>query len=61
MKSAPMMNAWASPSGEGWTAYEMSTPQAEPSSSRRRNWSMSCGVVMTRISRIPAIISVDSG
>ena len=36
-------------------------PQDEPSPSRRWNCSLSCGVVMMRASRMPAIISVDSG
>ena len=61
MKSAPMTNAWASPSGLGWTAYEISMPQALPSPSSRSNCSRSWGVVMTRTSRIPAIMRVESG
>ena len=61
MKSAPMTKAWARPSGAGCTAYEISMPHADPSPRRRWNWSLSCGVVMTSTSRMPAIISVDSG
>jgi hypothetical protein len=61
MKSAPTMNASASPRGVACAAYSNRQPNCVPSPSRRRNWSWSWGVVMTRISRIPAIISVDSG
>ena len=61
MKSAPMTNAWASPSGLGCTAYVIDMPHALPSPSSWTNWSWSCGVVMTRTSRMPAIISVESG
>ena len=61
MKSAPMTNACASPSGLGCTAYEISMPHCVPSPRSRSNWSASSGVVMTRTSRMPAIISVDSG
>ena len=31
MNSSPMINAWASPSGEGCSAYEMFTPKSLPS------------------------------
>ena len=61
MKSAPMMNASASPRGVSWAAYSNRQPNCEPSPSRRLNWSWSNGVVMIRTSLIPAIISVDSG
>jgi hypothetical protein len=61
MKSAPMMNASARPRGVAWAAYSKRQPNCDPSPSRRRNWSWSSGVVMIRISLIPAIISVDRG
>ena len=61
MKSAPMRKACAMPSGRAWTWYSSRIPNWEPSPSSRRNWSWSSGVVMMRISRIPDIMSVDSG
>ena len=61
MKSAPMMKAWARPSGLGCAAYVSSMPHLDPSPSRRWNWAWSSGVVMISTSRMPAIISVDSG
>ncbi|CPU62352.1 Uncharacterised protein [Mycobacteroides abscessus] len=59
--SSPRTNAWASPFGSGCTVYSIEMPNCEPSPRRRRNWSASCGVVMTSTSRIPARISVESG
>jgi hypothetical protein len=35
MKSAPIVNACASPSGEGCCANEIETPNCDPSPSRR--------------------------
>ena len=61
MWSAPMWKAWARPSGLGWTAYVIAMPNCEPSPSSRWNDSASWGVVITRMSRIPASISVLSG
>ena len=61
MKSAPITNAWASPSGRGCTAYVREIPHCEPSPSNRENCSESCGVVMIRTSFTPAIISVARG
>ena len=61
MCSSPIRNAWARPSGEGCTAYVIEMPNCEPSPRSRTNWSASWGVVMTRTSRMPASISVDSG
>ena len=61
MWSAPMMKAWASPSGLGWTAKVRLMPNCEPSPSSRWKPSASCGVVMMRTSRMPASISVESG
>jgi hypothetical protein len=61
MNSSPMMNAWARPSGDGWVAYSIFTPSCDPSPNRARNWSLYSGVVMIRISLMPAIIRVDSG
>ena len=61
MNSAPRMKAWASPSGLGCTAYRIDMPHCEPSPSSRSNCGLSWGVVMTSTSRMPAIISVDSG
>ncbi|MCY1248707.1 hypothetical protein D9M72_621680 [compost metagenome] len=55
------MNACASPSGEGCCAYVIFTPNCDPSPSKRWNWSASWGVVMMRMSRMPANISVDNG
>ena len=49
------------PSGRGCAAYSSRSPNWLPSPSSRWNWAWSSGVVMTRISRIPAMISVDSG
>ncbi|MNY31869.1 hypothetical protein D3C86_1660490 [compost metagenome] len=60
-KSRPMMNACASPSGEGCSAYWMSSPHWLPSPSMVAKRGRSCGVEMTRISRMPAVISVESG
>ncbi len=61
MKSAPMVKAWASPSGAGCWAKVIDTPNRDPSPSSRSKDCASCGVVITRMSRIPASISVDSG
>ena len=61
MKSAPMTKACASPSGEGWVAYEIEMPNCEPSPSSRSKPGRSCGVVITSTSRMPAKISVESG
>ena len=61
MKSAPMVKACASPLGSGCTAYCSETPSCAPSPSRRSNCAASCGVVMIRMSRMPASISVDNG
>ena len=61
MKSAPMVNAWARPSGDVCCAYWIEMPNAEPSPSSRSNAAASCGVVITRTSRMPASMSVDSG
>ena len=56
-----MRNAWARPSGRGWTAYSMRMPSRAPSPSSARKASWSAGVVMISTSRTPAIISVESG
>ena len=61
MKSAPMMNACAIPSGAGWTAYEIAIPHFDPSPSSCAKRGVSSGVEITRMSRTPASISVDSG
>ena len=60
-KSRPMMKACASPSGLGCTAYLIARPHCEPSPSSCSKRGVSCGVEMTRTSRIPASISVLSG
>ncbi len=49
------------PSGRGWTAYSDVDPPLGPVAEQPANWDCSSGVVMTRISRMPAIISVVSG
>ena len=61
MKSAPMTNACAMPSGRACVAYSMRSPSRLPSPSNRRNWSWSSGVVMIRNSETPALIKVASG
>ncbi|KQT92247.1 hypothetical protein ASG49_09930 [Marmoricola sp. Leaf446] len=61
MWSSPIRNAWARPSGLGCTAWVMLTPNWEPSPSSRWKPGASWGVVMTRMSRMPARISIDSG
>ena len=61
MNCSPMMNACASPSGLGCTAYSSRIPRSEPSPRSARNWSLYSGVVMMRISLMPAIMSVESG
>ena len=58
---APIVNAWASPSGDGCEANVIETPNRDPSPNSRSKPSASCGVVITRMSRIPANISVDNG
>ena len=42
-------------------AYENRRPKSEPSPSSRSNSGLSCGVLMMRISRMPANIRVASG
>ena len=60
MKSAPMVNAWASPLG--WLhRVGQRDPERRPVVGSRWKAGMSCGVVMTRMSRIPARIRVDNG
>src|SRR5699024_10915562 len=54
-------NAWARPSGEGWIVYCRCTPNRDPSPRTRWNAARSSGVVITRMSRIPASIRVLSG
>ena len=49
MKSRPITNDCASPSGRGWTAYSSRSPRCLPSPRRRRNPSMSDGVEMSRM------------
>ena len=61
MNSAPIVNACANPSGDGCTANDKRTPNCDPSPSSRSNAAASCGVVITRISSIPASINVDNG
>ena len=61
MNSSPIKNACASPSGLGWTAYSIRIPHCAPSPRSVRNAAESCGVVMIRMSRMPASISVVSG
>ena len=61
MWSAPMWKACARPSGLGCTAYVIEMPNCDPSPRSRWNASASWGVVMTRMSRIPANMSVESG
>ena len=60
-KSRPRMKACARPSGLGCWAKVMVMPSWLPSPRSRSNCSASCGVVMTRMSRMPAIMSVESG
>ena len=50
MKSAPMMKAWARPSGLGWTAYCRLMPHWLPSPSSCSKRGVSCGVEMIRMS-----------
>ena len=61
MNRSPIRKAWASPSGEGCSAYSNRTPKSEPSPSRRLKPGRSTGVEMIRISRIPASISTEMG
>ena len=49
------------PFGSGCTAYESETPQAEPSPSSDSKRGTSSGVEISRMSRIPASISVAIG
>jgi hypothetical protein len=60
-KLLPRMNACASPSGLGCTQYEIEMPHCEPSPSSASKRGTSCGVLIRRMSRIPASISVLSG
>ena len=57
----PIMNACASPSGRGCSAYSNLTPRRLPSPSRRLNAGKSSGVDIINISRMPASISTDTG
>ncbi len=61
IKSSPIRNASARPLGACWTAYEIVRPTAEPSPSKRSMFGVSCGVEITKTSRIPASIRVDRG
>ena len=61
INSSPNKNACASPSGDGWTTYEMFTPKWDPSFNNYLKLGWSSGVVITNISFIPANISVDNG
>ena len=61
MNSFPMVNAWASPSGLGWTLKSKVTPNLLPSPSSSRYSGKASGEEMTRISRIPASISTEMG
>ncbi len=62
MNSSPMMKACARPSGDGCTAYSMSHAELDAVAEQRAGTaSLYSGVVMIRTSRMPAIISVDSG
>jgi hypothetical protein len=61
MWSRPMMNASASPFGCGCSAYDSVSPSSVPSPSSRWKCGRSCGVEITRISRMPASISTDIG
>ena len=58
MNLRPIRNAWAMPSGEGWTSYEKFSPHFVPSPRSCSNRPVSWGVEMTRMSRIPASIRV---
>ena len=53
MKSSPMRNAWARPSGRRLDGVARGRPNCEPSPSSRRNAACPPGVVMIRISRMP--------
>ncbi len=61
IKSAPIIKACASPSGDGCSAYFNFTPKADPSPSTRLNSGKSYGVEIISISRIPANIRVEIG
>ncbi len=61
IKSSPIINACASPSGEGCILYLRFMPKLLPSPRRRSKLPMSAGVDIIRISRIPASIRVESG
>ena len=61
MNSRPMMNACARPSGFGWTAYLNAGPIARRRRAAARNAARSSGVVITRMSRMPASIRVEAG
>ena len=56
-----MINACASPSGEGCSAYSKRTPKLLPSPKRRLKPGKSNGVEMIRISLIPASSKTDTG
>jgi len=61
MKLSPMTKAWARPSGLGCGSYSNSMPHCEPSPRSSSKRGRSCGVLMTRIYRMPASIRHDSG
>ena len=58
---SPIRKAWAKPSGLGCTAYCSFSPHWLPSPSSCSKRGVSCGVLMIKISRTPANISVLSG
>ncbi len=59
--SAPTRNAWAIPFGSAWVAYRNDTPNLLPSPSSASNRGRSTGVVMIKMSRMPACIRVAIG
>jgi hypothetical protein len=56
-----MMKACARPSGLGCTAYWMFMPHWLPSPSSSVKRGVSCGVLISSTSRMPASMSVVSG
>src|SRR5271156_6762898 len=61
IKLRPMTRACASPSGAACSAYRIERPHCPPPRSKLAKRGSSPGVVMTRMSRMPANIRVVNG
>ena len=61
MKSAPSKKACVNPSGRGCSQYSNRTPNCSPVPNNRLKFGKSVGVLMIRMSRIPAYINTEIG